>query len=95
MSPVHEKVKSAKHLRELTTGEHMEFKVLLNFGCFSKKTIRYIEDEGKFHIYNHIDDTEQMLGPRQIFNSKYTSIGEAIKKGSFVYEMNGEAKDGK
>ena len=81
-----EKVTSIKKLREITKKKYVNFRLLLNGGLFSKKTIRFDEEEMKFYIYNHIDDSVQIIGLHQILNEEYTNIGKAIKMGSFFRE---------
>ena len=48
------------------------------------RSSKYIEyDEDNFYIVNEIDDTEQTLTTKQLFDENYTNIGTSIKNGSF------------
>lgn len=63
---------------------YMDFVISLAGGlCVSRKEMMMSKDKKIFYINNCIDDTEQELTARQLFNPRYTNIGEAIKKGAF------------
>ena len=48
------------------------------------RSSKYIEyDDDNFYIVNEIDDTEQTLTAKQLFDENYTNIGTSIKNGSF------------
>ena len=48
------------------------------------RSSKYIEcDDDTFYIVNEIDDTEQTLTAKQLFDENYTNIGTSIKNGSF------------
>ena len=47
----------------------------------SSKYIQY--DDDIFYIFNEIDDTEQSLTSKELFNDDYTNIGVAINNGTF------------
>lgn len=49
--------------------------------CRSSKYIEY--DDDTFYIINEIDDTEQTLTSKELFNKDYTNIGVAINNGTF------------
>ena len=49
--------------------------------CRSSKYIEY--DDDTFYIINEIDDTEQTLTSKELFNKDYTNIGIAINNGNF------------
>lgn len=49
--------------------------------CKSSKYIEY--DDDTFYIINEIDDTEQTLTTKELFNKDYTNIGTAINNGTF------------
>jgi hypothetical protein len=40
-------------------------------------------DDDTFYIINEIDDTEQTLTTKELFNDDYTNIGVAINNGTF------------
>ena len=58
-----------------------EFFLLLNHGLRSSKDIVWDRDAKRFHIFNHIDQTEQHLTERQIMDRNFANIGYAVKKG--------------
>ena len=48
------------------------------------RSSKYIEcDDNIFYIVNEIDGSEQTLTDTELFDTEYTNIGEAIKKGTF------------
>ena len=52
-------------------------------GCLCKSN-KYMEyDDDTFYIINEIDDTEQTLTTKELFNDNYTNIGVAINNGTF------------
>ena len=59
-----------------------EFFILLNHGLRSSKDIVWDGDAKRFHIFNHIDQTEQHLTERQLMARGYTNIGYAMKNGA-------------
>jgi len=59
-----------------------EFFILLNHGLRSSKGIVWDAEAKKFHVFNHIDQTEQHLTERQIMDKSHTNIGYAMKKGA-------------
>jgi len=62
--------------------EH-DFAIMLNGGIMSRKGIRFAE--GRYCVYNYIDDTKQRLTEQQLMDSYATNIGKSIKlKGFFL-----------
>ena len=59
-----------------------EFFILLNHGLRSSKDIVWDAKAKKFHIFNHIDQTEQHLTERQLCDRCNTNIGFAMKRGA-------------
>jgi hypothetical protein len=59
-----------------------EFFILLNHGLRSSKDIVWDAQQRKFHVFNHIDQTEQHLTERQLLNRRHTNIGFAMKRGA-------------
>jgi hypothetical protein len=57
-----------------------EFFILLNHGLRSSKDIVWDAQARKFHIFNHMYQTEQHLTERQVMDRGYTNIGYAMKK---------------
>lgn len=48
------------------------------------RSSKYMEyDDDTFYIINEIDDTEQTLTTKELFNDDYTNIGVAINNGTF------------
>jgi hypothetical protein len=66
--------------RTVSQGER-EFRLGLQFGLFSRKTIGLLPD-GRFRVENHIDDSVQRLTGRQLYTE--SNIGRAMKRGAFV-----------
>ena len=59
-----------------------EFFILLNYGLRSSKDIVWDAEAKRFHIFNHIDQTEQHLTERQLMDERLTNIGYAMKRGA-------------
>ena len=59
-----------------------EFFILLNHGLRSSKDIVWDGPSKTFHVFNHIDQTEQHLNERQLMRRDFTNIGYAMKKGA-------------
>jgi hypothetical protein len=59
-----------------------EFFILLNNGLRSSKDIAWDAQSENFHIFKHIDQTEQHLTERQLMDKSVTNIGYAMKKGA-------------
>ena len=59
-----------------------EFFILLNLGLRSSNDIVWNAEAKRFHIFNHIDQTEQHLTERQVMDRDFTNLGYAMKKGA-------------
>ena len=59
-----------------------EFFILLNNGLRSSKDIVWDAETKRFNVFNHIDQTEQHLTERQLYDRSLTSIGYAMKRGA-------------
>jgi len=59
-----------------------EFFILLNHGLGSSKDIVWDAETKRFHVFNHIDQTEQHLTERQLMDESLTNIGYALKRGA-------------
>lgn len=71
-------ITSLKRLKELSSmSDGCDCFIQLNFGLRSDKHIAW--NDGKWYVYNNIDDSEQVLTTRQL--KKETNIIEAIAKG--------------
>ena len=66
-------------IAEIQLGNHDFF--ISNGLVRSSKYIEY--DDDIFYIFNEIDDTEQSLTSKELFNDNYTNIGVAINNGTF------------
>ena len=78
-----EKVKDIEHLNSLIGAGKTEYFIALNFGLRSSKDISFAASgEHRYRVYNHIDDTEQILTEEQLFNEGETNIGKAINCGA-------------
>jgi hypothetical protein len=56
----------------------VECYIALNFGLKSIKHITYIEDAEVFEVINYIDESEQILTEKDLFDEEYTNIGKAL-----------------
>ena len=66
-------------IEEIKSGNNDFF---ISNGLF--RSSKYIEcDDDTFYIVNEIDDTEQTLTAKQLFDEDYTNIGFAINNGTF------------
>jgi hypothetical protein len=59
-----------------------EFFIVLNYGLRSSKDIVWDAEAKRFHVFNHIDQTEQHLTERQLLDGRLTNIGYAMKRGA-------------
>lgn len=78
-------IKNVKALREAIAAGQRGFRILLNGGIYSRKTITESAG-GRFHIVNHIDESVQKLTGRQLYTR--SNIGEAMRLGAFVAETS-------
>lgn len=81
------RVKSVKHLKQLSGAEGGEFVIALK-GCVSVKRIRW--DGEMFEIENEIDGTVQRLTEEELFRKSETNIGMELAKGNLYYRMGYE-----
>ena len=76
------RIRTIEQLKELAKNEKgLDCHILFNGGMRSSKHVRYYPDDNSFYILNFIDDSEQELSESQIFDSAYSNIGKALKKG--------------
>ena len=80
------RIRTIQQLKELTTKGGLECFILLNGGLRSSKYIRYRPEDNSFYVFNYIDDSEDVLTERQIFDSACSNIGEAIEKGALIMD---------
>ena len=64
-----------------------EFALLLNYGIYSRKTIKYDPASDVFSVWHHVDDTREKLAETEL---KKSNIGRGIRKGAFVKMENEE-----
>jgi hypothetical protein len=76
-------IKNAKALRRAISGGSRNFRLYLNGGAFSRKTIT-VRTDGRFRVVNHIDDSVQTLSGRQLYTR--SNIGKGMKFNSFSAE---------
>ena len=67
---------------------HYEYFILLNGGIRSSKNISL--DGKQFCIFNSVDDTEQLLTEKELFDEGATNIGKAMKVGALWCEEKTE-----
>jgi len=73
-------VESVSELKRLC-GKATMFYLALNYGLYSRKTIRW---DGKvFHIHNHVDESRQKLTEGRLFTE--SNIGKGIEKKALIY----------
>jgi hypothetical protein len=65
----------------------MRFFILLNYGAWSVKHIRYRPRRRTFSIHNEIDGTRQELTTSQLMSPKHSNIGPAMRAGAFYAEV--------
>ena len=70
-------IESIEQLKDLSV-RGLECHIRLNGGLKSSKHITYIDGDDVFEVINYIDDTEQVLTSKDIFNEDLTNIGKAI-----------------
>jgi len=80
------RIKNVKELCESLKRGNTEFRVCLNHGAFSRKTIFLCED-GSFSVFNGIDGSISKLSGRQLRTE--TIIGRAMRCGAFLAEEDG------
>ncbi len=64
-----------------------DFALLLNYGIYSRKTIKYNADAEVFSVWHHVDDTREKLPEIEL---KKSNIGIGIRMGAFVKMENEE-----
>lgn len=86
------KIMSIKELREaLSEDEFKDFVIqLAGGGLVSRKEMRLskINGDRKYEVHNCAENDTQYLTRDQLEQSKYTNIGEAIRKGAFYQVVN-------
>lgn len=74
-------VKTMEELDKILERGQSDFRILLNGGCFSRKTIgKYGK---KYDVFHSISDSYETMSKKKLLDS---NIGEAMGKGAFIYE---------
>ena len=81
------RIKSTKALLAAIERKPFRFFILLNYGAWSVKRIRYRPRQRVFSIHNEIDGTRQELTTSQLMSPKHSNIGPAMRGGAFYAEV--------
>ena len=81
------RIKSLAALLAAIERKPSRFFILLNYGAWSVKRIRYRPRQGVFSIHNEIDGTRQELTAIQLMSPRSSNIGHAMRAGCFYAEM--------
>ena len=80
---MNKQIKSMEELkREATRGK--QFRMILNYGVYSRKTIEWDKKKKVFRIKNWIDDSKDKFTEKGLMDENITLIGKAIKRGALV-----------
>lgn len=77
-------IRCLENIQDLSGQGLNNYALLLNGGCFSRKTITYNPKTKKYKIINHIDNSTQYLTEKDILNKKITNIAEGIEKRALI-----------
>ena len=77
------RINNVRELRESLKTGTCEFRLCLNGGAFSRKTIFLCED-GTFSVFNGIDGSTSNLTGRQLYTE--SNIGEGMRLGALLAE---------
>ena len=80
------RIKSPAALLAAIERKPFRFFILLNYGAWSVKRIRYRPRQRVFSIYNEIDGSRQELTCAQLMSPKHSHIGPAMRAGCFYAE---------
>lgn len=64
----------------------IRFFILLDYGAWSVKRIRYRPRQRVFSIHNEIDGSRQELTASQLMSPRNSNIGPAMRAGAFFAE---------
>ena len=81
------RIKSTKALLAAIERKPFRFFILLNYGAWSVKRIRYRPRQRVFSINNEIDGSRQELTCAQLMSPKHSNIGPAMRAGAFYAEV--------
>ena len=81
------RIKNPDELLDAIERKPSRFFILLNYGAWSVKRIRYKPRQRVFSIHNEIDGTRQELTTSQLMSPRKSSIGAAMRGGAFYAEV--------
>ena len=81
------RISSHRALMDAIQNKPIRFFILLNYGAWSVKRIRYKPRKELFSVSNEIDGTRQDLTRQQLMNPRHSNIGPAIRGGAFYAEV--------
>lgn len=81
------RIKTPGELLEAIERRPFRFFILLNYGAWSVKRIRYRPRQKVFSIHNEIDGTRQELTCAQLMSPRNSNIGPAMRAGAFYAEV--------
>jgi hypothetical protein len=76
-------IRNVRELREALKSGQNEFRLCLNGGVFSRKTI-CLSCDGRFSVFNGIDGSTKMLTGKQLYTE--SNIGRGMRCGAFLAE---------
>ena len=81
------RIKTPGELLDAIERRPFRFFILLNYGAWSVKRIRYRLRQKVFSIHNEIDGTRQELTCAKLMDPRHTNIGAAMRGGAFYAEV--------
>ena len=81
------RIKTPGELLDAIALKSLRFFILLNYGAWSVKRIRYKPRQRVFSIHNEIDGSRQELTSSQLMNPRHSNIGPAMRGGAFYAEV--------
>lgn len=81
------RIKTPGELLDAIALKPLRFFILLNYGAWSVKRIRYRPRQKVFSIHNEIDGTRQELTCAQLMSPRNSNIGPAMMAGAFYAEV--------
>ena len=81
------RIKTFGDLLQAIERRPFRFFILLDYGAWSVKRIRYRPHQKVFSIHNEIDGTRQELTCAQLMSPRNSNIGPAMRAGAFYAEV--------
>lgn len=81
------RIKTPGELLQAIERKPFRFFILLDYGAWSVKRIRYRPRQKVFSIHNEIDGTRQELTCAQLMSPRNSNIGPAMRAGAFYAEV--------